>query len=92
MVSTQVPQSSSHTPKTNVHLNARRTVLLQTAVAEDFNQMKHNRKERVKVVLDSESQHSYLTEHLRLRLGLESVSTQNLAFAVFGSRREAAIL
>ena len=77
-LNSSTPEFVPHPTETTLYLDARRTVLLQTAVAEGFNPMDRNRKESV---LDSGSQHSYLTEHLRLRLGLESVSTQNLAIA-----------
>ena len=62
-------------------------VLLQTAVAEVYNPNDQTQRTSIRIVMDSGSQQSYLTTKVKQDLRLESVRTQRLSIAAFGSRR-----
>ena len=66
-----------------------KTVLLQTARAQIYNVSRPQRLQlEVRVLLDSGSQRSYLSERARAMLSLESTSEQKLSIATFGSTQE----
>ena len=69
----------------NVKRNSR-TVLLQTARAVAYNEA-NNRSTPVRVLFDYGSQRSYITDHIRSRLGLASVSKERLKLNTFGESR-----
>ena len=75
------PDAPSYTPSTTTSAlcsDQRKPVLLQTA---------RNLVE-VRLLLDSGSQKSYLTERARELLGIEPTGDQLLSIATFGSRKE----
>ena len=63
-----------------------RTVLLQTARAVAYNEA-NNRSIPVRVLFDNGSQRSYITDHIRSRLGLAPVSKERLKLNTFGESR-----
>ena len=84
------PSAPEFTPSatgTTLYFETTKTVLLQTAVAGVYNPTDHSQRRRIRVVLDSGSQRSYLTERMKQDLRLEAVSTQLLSIATFGSKR-----
>lgn len=64
-------------------------VLLQTARAVVYNRDEPQRSKRVRIVLDSGSQRSYITEKLKMELSLQSNGEQSMSIMTFGSRGEA---
>lgn len=64
------------------------SVLLQTAKARIYNVSAPHRSAELRLLLDSGSQRSYLSERARRRLELQPVGEQQLAIATFGSSRE----
>ena len=81
------PEYIPSTTNTTLYLEANRTVLLQTAVAEVYNPIDKTQRRSIRIVMDSGNQRSYLTTKVKQDLRLESVSTQQLSIAAFGSRR-----
>lgn len=66
-----------------------KTVLLQTAKARVYNPSSSSQPAReLRVLLDSGSQRSYITERARSLLKLDSEGEQRLSIATFGSTRE----
>ena len=72
-------------PTGNVKRNSR-TVFLQTARAVAYNEA-NNRSTPVRVLFDNGSQRSYITDNIRLRLGLAPVSKEKLKLNTFGESR-----
>ena len=60
-------------------------MLLQTAVTEAFNPEDPSKTTRVRVVLDTGSQHTYVTDTVRRELGLTTGGERNLSIVTFGS-------
>ena len=60
-------------------------VLLQTAQVTLFNPHSPTDTASVRVVMDTSSQHSYLTDRVKNRLSLTAVETQKLSIMTFGS-------
>lgn len=81
------PEFTPSTANTTLYLDASRTVLLQTAVAEVYNLNDQTQRWSIRIIMDSGSQRSYLTTKVKQDLRLEAVSTQQLSIAAFGSRR-----
>jgi hypothetical protein len=76
-------------PTTSLWINANQGVLiLQTAQVVVFNPDDPQRSKRVRVVLDSGSQRSYITERLHTELALQTKGEQSMAIVTFGSRGE----
>ena len=65
-----------------------KSVLLQTARAQIYNTTAPHHSVEIRLLLDSGSQRSYLSERARRVLGLKPVGEQQLAIATFGSSRE----
>ena len=63
-------------------------VLLQTAQAVVFNPDNPQHSKRVRIVLDSGSQRSYITQRLQHELSLQPKGVQNMSIVTFGSRGE----
>ena len=82
----------SATPFTSTSSNLcsskNKTVLLQTARAQIYNLSTPRHPVEVRLLLDSGSQRSYLSERARAMLALESVGEQKLAISTFGSTQE----
>ena len=68
--------------------NSIKTVLLQTARARVYNPSIPQTAVEMRVLLDSGSQRSYMTERARRVLNLDPESEQRLSIAAFGSTRE----
>lgn len=66
------------------------TVLLQTARTSIYNPLKPQEKVKVRMLFDSGSQNSYLTERVRKSLRLEPTGGQTLSIAAFGATKEQA--
>ena len=75
-------------PTTSLWINSNQGVLLQTAQVVVFNPDDPQRSKRVRVVLDSGSQRSYITERLHTELALQTKGEQSMAIVTFGSRGE----
>ena len=67
-------------------VNVGKPILLQTASAIIFNPC-DSTSSKLRIVMDSGSQHSYLTQRARDTLHLQTVARQRLANATFGSER-----
>ena len=81
------PEFEPSTEGTSLYLDASKSIILQTAVAEVYNPTDCNQRRKVRVILDCGSQHTYLSEQARRDLRLETTCTQRLSIATFGSRR-----
>ena len=69
-------------------MSAGHTVTLQTAQAQVFNPVQPQMSQRVRFVLDTGSQHSYVTEEVRRNLALPSEGRQTMRIVTFGSQEE----
>ena len=81
------PEFNPSTPKSSLYVDTSQAVLLQTALAEVCNPSNPSFMRRVRIVLDNGSQRSYLTQWIREKLALGTMSTQQLSIAAFGSRQ-----
>lgn len=79
---TTVPTSS------NLCTNGMKAVLLQTARASVYNPAQPHRSIRVRVLLESGSQRSYISERAKGQLALQPTEEEHLCIAAFGSTRE----
>lgn len=75
------PQAST------LHIGSSKPVLLQTASTEVYNPCNPSDRVRLRIVMDSGSQRSYLTQRVQDALHLEPIDQQRLAIAAFGSKR-----
>ena len=85
------PEAPSYTPTSSNNAlcpDKRRNVLLQTAHCILYNPSNPSATVEARVLFDTGSQKSYITEHTRRILALESSETQHLSIATFGSTRE----
>ena len=87
--STLDPSAPTFTPPSSTSLYAcsNKVVLLQTALAEVSNPHDPCRVLRARIVMDSGSQKSYLTQRVKQILSLPVASTQQLSIAAFGSTK-----
>ena len=72
----------------NLCTDGKKAVLLQTARASIYNPAQPQHSIEVRVLLDSGSQKSYITERARERLALQPNGEQQLCIATFGATRE----
>ena len=83
------PTASAFQPTTPVlWTTSNQGVLLQTAQVMVFNPDDPQCSKRVRVVFDSGSQRSYITERLQTELGLQPKGEQCMSIVTFGSRGE----
>ena len=84
------PAAAPFKPDTSTTLwtNSSQAVLLQTAKAAGFNPANPKRSGHVRVVFDTGSQRSYVTEHVARNLSLVEEGEQPLTILTFGSNRE----
>ena len=75
-------------PTPSLWINSNQGVLLQTAQVMVFNPDDPQCSKRVRVVFDSGSQRSYVTERLQMELALQTKGEQSMSIATFGSRGE----
>ena len=82
------PGSSSSTPTTTTFCSAkRRGILLQTALTKIHNLSRPRSAIKLRVLFDTGSQRSYLTERAMKLLKLKATDTQTLSIATFGAKR-----
>lgn len=85
------PGADAFNPEPSATLCATYTskaILLQTAEATVHNQRHPKRKAVARFILDTGSQRSYITDRLRKKLGLQTLSTTTVTVLTFGSRDE----
>ena len=85
------PQAVSYTPTEStptLWVNTDQAVLLQTAKAVAFNPNDPGISMTVRIVLDTGSQRSYITDDARQRLALDFKGEQTMSITTFGSREE----
>ena len=75
--------ATSETSTITASAKSKGSVLLQTATAEATNQ-DGSKSTSIKILFDSGSQRSYVTENLKTRLGLKSTKTDTLHLNTFG--------
>ena len=76
------PEFYSTSSKLSLYIDTSQAVLLQTALAEIYNPTNPSLVQRVWIILDNGNQRSYLTQQIREKLALGSVS---LLIATFSS-------
>ena len=79
------PAFTSPPTSTSLYTNANKTVLLQTALAEIGNPHDPTLLLNARIVMDSGSQKSYLTQQAKDSLSLPAIGKQHLSIAAFGS-------
>lgn len=77
---------SATTTTTNANVRQLKTVLLQTARAVALNET-GEKSTQVRILFDSGSQRSYITENLRSKLKLKSIQREKLNLNTFGEAR-----
>ena len=82
------PFANTNTTSPVLYIHTNKGVLLQTARAVVTNPHHPSRSLDVKVILDSGSQRSYITEHARKSLGLEARGRRTMSIMTFGSREK----
>ena len=91
--STSVPTLNPSAPAftsstaTSLYMDSNRAILLQTALAEVSNPHDPSLTLRLRIVMDSGSQRSYLTQRVRDTLALPASGKQRLSIAAFGSKQ-----
>ena len=73
---------------TSLYVNSHRSILLQTAQAQAFNPKSPRRSLGVRILFDSGSQRSYITQRVAGELSLQSEGTQRMTILTFGSTQE----
>lgn len=68
-----------------MHVGSGKTIMLQTAQAIVFNTLDPNRQSVVRLLLDTGSQNSYITESVCNELKLGSKGKRNMSIMTFGS-------
>jgi hypothetical protein len=81
------PAFTSPPTSTSLYMDSNKAVLLQTALVEVSNPLRPASVLKLRLVMDSGSQRSYLTQRVKDALGLEACETQSLSIAAFGSQR-----
>ena len=89
------PEAVSYTAltptSTSLYVSVSESVFLQTALAEVYDPRDPGLVVKVRLILDSGSQQSYVSNEVREALGLESQDRQCLSIATFGAERESKI-
>ena len=80
-------QAPAYQPKTNLWTYAGKQVLFQTAQTTAFNPDCASVNVKVRIVLDTGSQMSYITDAARQRLALTSAGEQSISIMTFGANR-----
>ena len=81
------PTFNSPSTSTSLCADSNKVILLKTALAEVSDPRDSTRVKWVRIVLDSGSQKSYLTQQVKDSLSLPVVDQQRLSIAAFGSSR-----
>ncbi len=83
------PQANAFVPTTTAMCaNAKTFVLLQTATVDVYNPLSPQSHVKVRVLLDSGSQRSYVTDRLQRSLALPILKRQQMLIKTFGSKQE----
>ena len=82
------PEAPLFTPTVSTSPDERKTVLLQTARSVMYNPSNPTASIEVRLLFDTGSQKSYITERARSLLSLEPCGEQPLSIATFGSAKE----
>lgn len=83
------PEAPSYpAPTTTMWVDTNQTVLLQTAQAVIFNPGSPHISFEARIVLDTGSQRSYITDHAKTKLSLTSDGEQRMSIMTFGSSEE----
>lgn len=85
------PTAPTYTPTVATHAlcpDKRKTILLQTALCILHNPSNPSKSLEVRLLFDTGSQKSYITDRARSLLSLESTEEQHLSIATFGSTKE----
>ena len=85
----QAPAFISPPTSTSLYLACSRAVLLQTAMAEVYNPIDSSSTQKLRVILDNESQRPYLTNRVKNSLKLTLARRQQLSIATFGATKGA---
>ena len=81
------PIFSSPPTSTSLYVDSSKAILLQTALVEVFNPCDPSLMLKLRVIMNSGSQRSYLTQCVKDSLALVTSETQCLSIAAFGSTR-----
>lgn len=81
------PIFSSPPTSTSLYVDSSKAILVQTALVEVFNPCDPSLTLKLRVIMDSGSQRSYLTQRAKDSLALVTSETQRLSIATFGSTR-----
>lgn len=84
----QAPAYAPTPPTTSLWVRNDRAVLLQTARAVAFNPNDPRRSQSVRIVLDTGSQRSYVTNSVKEKLSLATEGEQCMSIMTFGSNEE----
>ena len=84
----QAPAYAPTPPTTSLWIQSDRAILLQTAKAVAFNPSNPRVSQLVRIVLDSDSQRSYITNSVKEKLSLLPESEQCVSIMTFGSDEE----
>ena len=79
--------TSSNSQASTLYVNSGKPVLLQTASTVVCNPGDPSARLRLRIVMDSGSQRSYLTQRVQKALQLKPIDQLRLAIAAFGSKR-----
>lgn len=71
-----------------MYVNSINTVLLQTAKGDVYNPAKPQSVTKIRILLDSGSQHSYITKQVQEALALPTLKQQKMLMKTFGSEQE----
>ena len=81
------PEAPAYTPTTGLWTYTGKSVLLQTARATAFNPDHPSRTTQVRIVMDTGSQRSYVTDSTREGLALTVVGKQRMTITTFGANQ-----
>ena len=73
---------------TTVYVDSNTSVLLQTAIGEVSSINHHHTGLTLRILFDSGSQRSYMTEHARNKHNLSAVKAEKLLIKTFGQENE----
>ena len=83
----EAPAFTTTPTSATLYVGSDKAILLQTALAEVSNPLQPSRALKIRIVLDSGSQRSYLTQRVKEALELPVIGKQHLSIAAFGTKR-----
>ena len=81
------PVFQSPPTSTSLYVDSSKAILLQTALVEAYNPDNPSLTVKLRVIMDSGSQRTYLTHCVKDTLALVANNSQSLSIAAFGSRK-----